>query len=155
MAKGELRRSQTTLDWCNRFGDAGRIVLIASPALQAAKGKPRPAVNTALALFSAMMACKTLKTVVPEKRPNGEDFKGFPSQHAAECFAAATSINASQRGLTGAIALGLAGAVSVSRVIGKKHHPLDIAIGALIGAAAAATCRSRKIQPAVQSAKHQ
>jgi membrane-associated phospholipid phosphatase len=77
-----------------------------------------------------------LKAAVPERRPDGEDDDSFPSEHAAECTAAAMIIEREYPGRVGALAYALAAAVSISRVEAKKHHPRDVLAGALIGASA-------------------
>jgi undecaprenyl-diphosphatase len=62
------------------------------------------------------------------------DNPSFPSGHAATAFAAATAI-AILSPRARPYALGLAAAVALSRVYLRVHFPLDIAAGALIGAA--------------------
>lgn len=84
-------------------------------------------------LLALKLMIKLLKQAVPERRPNGENSESFPSEHAAECVAAAIIIQREFNGQTGALASGLAATVSMARVISKKHHPRDVFAGAIIG----------------------
>jgi membrane-associated phospholipid phosphatase len=77
-----------------------------------------------------------MKDIVPECRPDGEDDESFPSEHSAECVAAAMIIERECPGKIGAAAYALATAVSLSRVQSKKHRPRDVIAGAAIGVAA-------------------
>jgi undecaprenyl-diphosphatase len=60
----------------------------------------------------------------------------FPSDHATASFALATAIWMRNR-VAGAIALVLAAAISVSRVVVGTHYPSDVVGGAAIGVLAA------------------
>jgi len=59
----------------------------------------------------------------------------FPSNHAANTFAAAMVIRAVDR-RAGNIALAVAAAVAWSRIYVGVHYPLDVTAGALLGAVA-------------------
>jgi undecaprenyl-diphosphatase len=61
---------------------------------------------------------------------------GFPSDHATAAFAIALSLWLRQR-LIGAVALGLALVLALSRVVVGVHYPSDVVAGALLGMAAA------------------
>jgi membrane-associated phospholipid phosphatase len=87
-----------------------------------------------MCLFGIRMLTKALKTAFPERRPDGEDNESFPSEHAAQCVAAALIIQREYGPVSGAMSAALAAAVSLSRVEGKKHHPRDVIAGALVGA---------------------
>jgi undecaprenyl-diphosphatase len=60
----------------------------------------------------------------------------FPSDHATAAFAIAVALLLRHR-KAGLLALGLALAVSVSRVVVGTHYPSDVLAGAAIGAMAA------------------
>ena len=121
-------------DAWNRFADAGRIALIG-----AAIGAPlwrrnfRGSFNALTAILGTSATDKLIKAVWNERRPNGENNNSFPSQHAAECFAAATSLDRSFGDGIGPVAIGLATLVSITRICSGKHHTADVFAGAGIG----------------------
>lgn len=118
----------------NRFADLGRTLLVGTATLLPAPNRPSPRVNAGMCLFGIHMITNALKMVFPERRPDGEDNESFPSEHAAQCTAAALIIEREYGLKFGAVASGLATAVSLSRIESKKHHPRDVLAGALIGA---------------------
>jgi membrane-associated phospholipid phosphatase len=121
----------------NRFADAGRAFLVGAATVLPDRGAAnRARVGAGSCLVAIKFLTKVLKKAVPERRPDGDDNKSFPSEHAAECVAAAMIIEREYPGKVGALAYGLAAAVSMSRIESKKHHPRDVIAGALIGVAA-------------------
>jgi membrane-associated phospholipid phosphatase len=131
------KRNKNKREAINRFADTGRVVLVAAATLLPLRPHSNPArVSAGACLFAIKLVSKALKKAIPERRPNGEDKKSFPSEHAAECIAAALIIQREYPGKLSAVAPGLASAVSVSRIDSKKHHPRDVIAGALIGCAA-------------------
>lgn len=121
----------------DRFGDIGKAILIGTATLLPYRSNSNGRrVSAGACLIGIKLIAKGLKTVVPERRPDGEDDESFPSEHAAQCTAAAIIIEREYPGKIGAIAYALATAVSLSRIESKKHHPRDVAAGALIGCAA-------------------
>lgn len=134
MASSRKKRKREA--W-NRFGDVGRGALVATATLMPRRSGAEPArVSAGACLIAIKFIVKALKLAVPERRPDGEDNKSFPSEHAAQCVAAAMIIEREYPGKVGALAYGLAAVVSMSRIEGKKHHPRDVIAGALIGCAA-------------------
>ena len=127
------RKKKERAAW-NRFGDAGRIALVGAATLLPRRVDSNPArVSAGACLTAIKLTAKALKKVFPERRPDGENDESFPSEHAAQCVAAAMIIEREYPGQIGALAYGLAAAVSLSRIEGKKHHPRDVAAGAVIG----------------------
>jgi membrane-associated phospholipid phosphatase len=121
----------------NRFGDVGREVLVTLATLMLRRTSANPAHASAGAcLIAIKFIVKALKLAVPERRPDGKDNRSFPSEHAAQCVAAAMIIEREYPGRVGALAYGLAAIVSMSRIEGNKHHPRDVIAGALIGCGA-------------------
>jgi membrane-associated phospholipid phosphatase len=121
----------------DRFADAGRMVLVgAATLLPQRAGANQSRISAGGSLLVIKLITKILKEAVPERRPDGEDNESFPSEHAAECVAAAIIIEREYPGKVGALASALAAAVSLARIESKKHHPRDVVAGALIGSAA-------------------
>lgn len=130
-------RKKKTCDAWNRFADTGRAALVGAATVLPQRADANPArVGAGTSLLTIKLLTKILKRVVPERRPDGEDNKSFPSEHAAECVAAAMIIEREYPGRIGAAACALAASVSMARIESKKHHPRDVVAGALIGAAA-------------------
>ena len=96
----------------------------------------RARVSAGACMLAIKLITAGLKKAFPERRPDGEDNESFPSEHAAESVAAALILDREYPGKVGALAAGLAAAVSVSRIESGKHHPRDVAAGALIGGVA-------------------
>lgn len=121
----------------DRFADGGRSLLIGvASALPRRPSANRARISAGACLLSIKLLTKVLKKLLPERRPDGEDNKSFPSEHAAECVAAAMIIEREYPGKIGATAYALAASVAFARVESKKHHPRDVIAGALIGCAA-------------------
>ena len=119
--------------WC-RLGDGGRLVLVGGAIVSPLVRKDfRGALNAATAVLAVASLSKAIKAVWHERRPDGEDDKSFPSQHAAECFAAAASLDRQFKDGIGPAAIGLATAVALTRVFGRKHRPADVIAGAGMG----------------------
>jgi membrane-associated phospholipid phosphatase len=119
-----------------RFGDLGRLSLVtAALVLPLRRRDFDSSFNAATAILSSAAACKSLKPFVPERRPNGENHNGFPSQHAAECFAAGLALRRYFAKSAGGAAIGVATLVAISRLFAKKHHAVDVVAGIAIGAA--------------------
>ena len=124
-------------DGWTRFADGGRVLLIgAAIAVPLWRRDFRGSFNALTAILATSATDKLIKAFWKERRPNGEDHNSFPSQHAAECFAAATCLERSFGDGVGPTALGLATAVSITRIYSGKHHPSDVLAGAGIGIAA-------------------
>lgn len=132
------QRSVRIADVWARFGDVGRAGLIAGAlALPLKRRDFDSSFNALTAILAATALCKFIKPFVPEERPNGEDDNSFPSQHAAECFAAGLALRRFFGKTTGATAIAGATLVAVSRLFARKHHPIDVLAGIAIGTASA------------------
>jgi len=104
--------------------------------------------------YSALLASivsQLLKRVCRRKRPshgiNGftaladnPDAFSFPSGHTAAAFGAAIAATG-QGAFLGPLLLSLAFAIALSRVYLGAHYPLDVGVGAALGAFAGATIR--------------
>jgi membrane-associated phospholipid phosphatase len=93
----------------------------------------RTSLNALTAILATSAACKAIKAFWREPRPNGENSKSFPSQHAGDCFAAAAILDREWRDGIGPLAVGVATAVSMARVFSGKHHVADVIAGAALG----------------------
>lgn len=129
-------RPITVADVWARFGDLGRCGLVASALLLPLRKRDfNGSFNAATSILSAAAVCKAIKPFVTERRPNGENGNSFPSQHAAECFAAGLALRRYFGRWAGAAAIGAATLVCMTRLFARKHHTSDVLAGIAIGAA--------------------
>ena len=121
-------------DGWNRFADAGRAMLVGAAVIAPLRRKDfRSSFNALTAVLAVSAGSKAIKAFWTEPRPNGQNNNSFPSQHAADCFAAATVLRRKWSDRAGPAAIGLATAVSAARVFGGKHHLVDVIAGASLG----------------------
>lgn len=73
-----------------------------------------------------------IKKIAHEKRPDGSDYKSFPSGHAAGAFSAATLLDAYKPHLKG-YGYAWATGIALSRVAARKHYWQDVIAGGLLG----------------------
>ena len=73
------------------------------------------------------------KSLIDEERPDKSDNNSFPSNHTANSFAAATTLNLRYGWKAGFPAYGIATLVGVGRVKAEKHYWKDVIAGAVIG----------------------
>src|SRR3569832_1155718 len=86
-------KEMTVPDAGVRFGDVGCFGFGVSALLLPLKRRDWNGSFDALtAVLASAAISKTLKPFIDERRPNGKDEKSFPSQHAAESFAAGLSL---------------------------------------------------------------
>ena len=118
----------------NRFADAGRAVLVGGAVIAPLWRKDfRAGLSGLTAVLAVSAASKAIKEVWKEPRPNGENRKSFPSEHAGDCFASAAILKREWPDRLGPAAVGLAAAVSLARVFSGKHHLADVVAGAGLG----------------------
>ena len=130
-------RKISVADVWARFGDVGRVGLIGGALALPLRRRDFDASFDALtAMLASSATCKAIKPFVPAPRPNGEDQNSFPSQHAAECFAAGLALRRLVGDPTGAAGVGAATLVAMSRLFARKHRTVDVVAGIAIGAAA-------------------
>ncbi|ENM5750630.1 phosphatase PAP2 family protein [Vibrio mimicus] len=77
------------------------------------------------------------KSLIDEERPDGSGNDSFPSNHTANAFAAATTLNIRYGWEVGLPAYGLAALSGVGRVEGNKHYWRDVLAGAVLGTVSA------------------
>jgi membrane-associated phospholipid phosphatase len=141
----------------SRLGEHGFIWLALGAVGQVADQRRRARWRAATATVAATYVLNTLvKLLVRRRRPELEDLPAltgtptqlsFPSAHASTSFAGALSY--SRLGVPRAPLLGLALALSASRVYLGVHYPSDVIGGALFGSAVA-HLRSRPLRRASQ-----
>jgi len=76
------------------------------------------------------------KSLIEEERPDNSGNDSFPSNHTANAFAAATTLNLRYGWEVGFPAYGIATLVGVGRVESDKHYWKDVVAGAVIGSLA-------------------
>lgn len=82
-------------------------------------------------------ATEVLKMIVRERRPDGSDYRSFPSGHTSLSFAAAGYLQKRYGWQWGLPATAVAALVGFSRVESKSHHWYDVVAGAALGEASA------------------
>lgn len=121
-------------DAWNRFADGGRALLVGAAVVAPLWRKDfRTSLSGLAAVIATYAASKSIKTLWREPRPNGQNNESFPSEHAGDCFAAATVLDQEWRNSVGPLAIGIATAVSMARVFSGKHHVVDVVAGAALG----------------------
>ncbi len=126
------------------FGNGGIVVLLFIALWILVKGDRKLAYRTLVALVITFVVTHLIKYFFPVPRPfvsggidvpfsfvSGTD--SFPSGHASLAFAIATSIWLGRHKL-GAVSLLVATLVAIGRVLMLVHYPIDVIVGALIGA---------------------
>ena len=86
---------------------------------------------TSYAALTAMAG--TLKLTVKEWRPDGSDYRSFPSGHAARAFAGAELVRSEYGWQWGIGAYAVAAGVGVLRITGDHHYTHDVLAGAAVG----------------------
>lgn len=115
------------------------IVALYGYELLGIKGKHNLKEKTSLVLLTAVISLgstKILKTVIDKERPNGHDFKSFPSGHAAIAFTGAELINQEYGDLSPWYSIAgytVASATSILRVYSNDHWFSDVVAGAGVG----------------------
>ncbi|MGE6695246.1 phosphatase PAP2 family protein [Sphingobium sp. GW456-12-10-14-TSB1] len=116
--------------------DVGAIGLGAiALGLPLAKGDETGALQAGASLGVGYGIAEGLKHVTHEQRPDGSDFKSFPSAHTSLSFAAAATLNRRYGWQVGLPATLVATFVGIARVEARRHHWYDAVAGAAIGEA--------------------
>ena len=101
-----------------------------------AKHPLRERICLAATAFTTLTATAgALKLTVSERRPDGSDYRSFPSGHAARAFAGAEMVRSEYGWAWGLGAYALATGVGILRITGDHHYTHDVLAGAAIGVA--------------------
>ncbi|RYX81455.1 phosphatase PAP2 family protein [bacterium] len=122
--------------WPRFASGNGNVAFLAAgtflPLLSNSADGGQQTLRVADSLLTSTLITEALKTITHEKRPDGTDYKSFPSGHATAAFAVATMqahFNPDQA------IFWYAGAalIAASRVKLKRHYTHDVVAGAAVG----------------------
>lgn len=97
------------------------------------KKDPKGTKQFALGFLVNGITTEGLKYLVKKERPNGTNFKSFPSGHTSITFQSAAFIQKRYGWKVGIPAYILAGYTGYSRIESKNHYFIDVLAGAAIG----------------------
>ncbi|MCM1522066.1 MAG: phosphatase PAP2 family protein [Muribaculaceae bacterium] len=99
-------------------------------------GWGRMAVSQAISVGIMAATVKAMKDGISSQRPDGSDYRSFPSGHTAWAFMGATAAANELAATSAWYAFGaytFATGIAVERVIDRHHYPTDVMAGAGIG----------------------
>jgi membrane-associated phospholipid phosphatase len=124
--------------WAQFASGTGTALFVGSgtllPLVEDGRDRNHHALRAADSLLTSALITEALKTVTHSKRPDGSDYKSFPSGHATAAFAVASMQAHFHPNQAIFWYLG-ATAISASRVKLRRHRIRDIVAGAAIGIA--------------------
>jgi membrane-associated phospholipid phosphatase len=119
------------------FSDVGAIGLVGvALGLPAYKSDWKGFKQAGYSIVTASVVGLAGKSLIDAERPDKSGNDSFPSNHTANAFAAATTLNLRYGWEFGVPAYGIATLVGVGRVQADKHYWEDVLAGALIGSVA-------------------
>lgn len=120
------------------FSDIGTYGLVGlALAMPAYQSDWQGITQAGLSIATASGVGLLTKSLVNEERPDGSDNNSFPSNHTANAFAAATTLNIRYGWEVGLPAYGIAALSGLGRVEGNKHYWRDVLAGAALGTVSA------------------
>ena len=126
--------SASSSDNWETLSDVGAFGLVgAALALPAYKHDWEGFRQAGYSVVSASIAGLAGKALIDEDRPDNSGNDSFPSNHTANAFAAATTLDIRYGWKAGFPAYGIATLVGIGRVQADKHYWKDVIAGALIG----------------------
>ena len=122
--------------WARFASDTGNLLFLSAgtllPLLEDKKDGAQHTLRTADALIVSTLLAEGLKQIVHEKRPDGTDYKSFPSGHATAAFTVAT-MQAHYHPKQALFWYGGASLIGASRVALDRHYTHDVLAGAALG----------------------
>ncbi|MGC9550795.1 phosphatase PAP2 family protein [Vibrio metoecus] len=120
------------------FSDIGTYSLVGlALAVPAYQSDWQGFTQAGLSLATASGVGLVAKSLIDEERPDGSGNDSFPSNHTANAFAAATTLNIRYGWEIGLPAYGMAALSGLGRVEGNKHYWRDVLAGAVLGTVSA------------------
>lgn len=114
-----------------RYGDKVRDFLpFAAAAYSTAVGDVEALDDFMAAYVLSTIATVALKDVTHKRRPDGSNYRSFPSGHTKTSFVAAAYLHRRYGFETALPAYLAASFVGYSRIHSKKHYPIDVLAGA-------------------------
>lgn len=130
-------------DW-DRASSIARDALIgAALGAPVIKGDWQGDLQAAGSMVAAGGGTFVLKELIHERRPDGSDYRSFPSGHTSVSFAAAASLEKRYGWHAGLPAFLVASFVGLARVEASKHYVHDVLAGAAIGTLSGALLTTR------------
>lgn len=127
--RGNYMQVDDYLQWAPMIMDFGMAFI----GIPSEKGAVDRTIELALATISMAAITRAGKALISSQRPNGGDFKSFPSGHSAKVFMAAELVRMEYGPWWGAGAYAIAGGVGVLRMYNNRHWFSDVLAGAGVG----------------------
>ena len=122
--------------WAKFASGTGNILFLSAgtllPLIEDGKEGGQHSIRTADSLVVSTLLAEGLKQAVHKKRPDGSDYKSFPSGHATAAFTVAT-MQAHFHPKQAIFWYAGASAIAASRVKLHRHYTVDVLAGALLG----------------------
>ncbi len=91
-------------------------------------------IELGLSVLGAQLATEGIKSLELERRPNGSDYKSFPSGHAAAAFSSAMFVHRRYGWKSAIVPYAMAGITGWGRVAADAHYWHDVLGGAAVSA---------------------
>lgn len=92
------------------------------------------AIQLATSILGAQLATEGIKSLELERRPNGSDYKSFPSGHSAAAFSSAMFVHKRYGWKSAIVPYAMAGITGWGRVAADAHYWHDVLGGAAVSA---------------------